>query len=97
MTQYEGGGQARSERVPDAARVVRQGFAWVGHDRRTLGEVGRWRTPGGEGPRTGKTGWDRRVVWGLLKHPADRGAAAFGKTRHGPVRPRAVPPCRGHQ
>jgi site-specific DNA recombinase len=28
------------------------------------------------------------VVWGILKNPAYTGAAAFGKTRHGPLRPR---------
>jgi len=32
--------------------------------------------------------WDRSVVWGILKHPAYQGTAAFGKTRLGPLRPR---------
>jgi site-specific DNA recombinase len=55
VTKYDGGGQARDEIVPDEARVVRQIFAWVGHDRLTIGEVCRRLTPAGEGPRTGKT------------------------------------------
>ena len=38
--------------------------------------------------RTGRTVWDRRVVWGILKHPASQGTAAFGKTRQEPLRPR---------
>src|SRR4029453_7652299 len=38
--------------------------------------------------RTGKTVWDRNAVWGMLRHPAYMGAAAFGKTRQGPLRPR---------
>jgi site-specific DNA recombinase len=38
--------------------------------------------------RTGKTVWDRTTVWGILKNPAYRGAAAFGKTRAGPLGPR---------
>ena len=38
--------------------------------------------------RTGKTVWDRSVVWGILKNPAYMGAAAFGKTRQEPLRPR---------
>jgi site-specific DNA recombinase len=37
--------------------------------------------------RTGKQVWDRSTVWGMLRNPAYRGEAAFGKTktadRHG--------------
>jgi len=88
VTKYEGGGQARYEIMPDEARVVRQVFAWVGHDRLTIGEVCRRLTQAGEMTRTGRTVWDRSVVWGILKNPAYQGAAAFGKTRQGPRRPR---------
>src|SRR2546427_4276334 len=88
VTKYEGGGQARYEIVPDEARVVRQIFAWVGCDRLTSGEVCRRLTQAGERARTGKTVWDRSVVWGILKNPAYQGAAAFGKTRLEPLRPR---------
>jgi site-specific DNA recombinase len=88
VPKYEGDGQARSDIIPDEARVVRQVFAWVGHDRLTIGEVCRRLTHAGEVTRTGKTVWDRRVVWGLLKNPASQGAAAFGKTRQEPLRPR---------
>jgi len=88
VTKYEGGGQARYELIPDEARVVRQVFAWVGGDRLTIGEVCRRLTAAGEVTRTGKTAWDRSVVWGILKNPAYTGAAAFGKTRQEPLRPR---------
>jgi site-specific DNA recombinase len=88
VTKYEGGGQARYEIVPDEVRVVRQVFDWVGRDRLTIGEVCRRLTQAGEVTRTGKTVWDRRVVWGILKHPASQGTAAFGKTRQEPLRPR---------
>src|SRR5262244_740340 len=88
VTKYEGGGQARDEISPDEARVVRQVFAWVGHDRLTIGEVCRQLTQAGEVTRTGKTVWDRSVVWGILKNPAYQGVAAFGKTRLEPLRPR---------
>src|SRR5215510_14362500 len=83
-----GGGQARYEIIPDEARVVRQVFAWVGGDRLTIGEVCRRLTQAGERTRTGKTGWDRSAVWGMLKNPAYTGTAAFGKTRQAPLRPR---------
>ena len=88
VPKYEGGGQARYELIPDEARVVRQVFAWVGRDRLTIGEVCRRLTEAGEMTRTGKTVWDRSVVWGILKNPAYTGAAAFGKTRQEPLRPR---------
>jgi site-specific DNA recombinase len=88
VTKSEGGGHARYEIIPDEARVVRQVFAWVGHDRLTIGEVCRRLTHAGEVTRTGKTVWDRSVVWGILKNPAYQGTAAFGKTRQGPLRPR---------
>jgi site-specific DNA recombinase len=88
VPKYEGGGQARYEILPDEARVVRQIFAWVGGDRLTIGEVCRRLTQAGERTRTGKTVWDRSVVWGILKNPAYQGTAAFGKTRLEPLRPR---------
>ena len=63
-------------------------FDWVGRDRLTIGEVCRRLTRAGEVTRTGKRVWDRSVVWGMLKHPAYRGTAAFGKTRQEPLHPR---------
>jgi site-specific DNA recombinase len=70
VTKYAGGGQARYDVVPDEARLVRQVLAWGGRDRLTMGEVCRRLTQAGEGTRTGKTAWDRRAVWGMLKNPA---------------------------
>jgi site-specific DNA recombinase len=66
VTKYEGGGQARYEPIPDEVRVVRQVFDWVGRARLTIGEVCRRLTQAGEVTRTGKTVWDRSVVWGIL-------------------------------
>lgn len=88
VPKYAGGGQARYEIVPDEARVVRQVFEWIGRDRLTIGEVCRRLTHSSEVTRTGKTAWDRRVVWGMFKNPASMGTAAFGKTRQAPLRPR---------
>ena len=70
VTKDAGGGQARSEIIPDEARVVRPVFAWVRQDRLTMGEVWRRLPPAGALTRTGRTVWARRVVWGLLKQPA---------------------------
>jgi len=73
---------------PDEARVVRQVFAWISGDRLTMGEVCRRLTRAGELTRTGKTGWDRSAVGGMLKNPAEMGSAACGKTQQAPLRPR---------
>ena len=70
ISKYEGGGQARYEIHPEEARVVRQGFDWVGHERLTIGEVCRRLRHAGERTRMGRTVWDRSVVWGILKNPA---------------------------
>ena len=92
IDKHMGGGQARYEIVPDEARVVRQVFDWVGRDRLSIGEVCRRLTHAGEVTRTGKTMWDRSVVWGILKNPAYKGTAAYGKTRTGPLRnPSRIP------
>jgi site-specific DNA recombinase len=47
----------------------------------SIAELTRWLTATATPTRTGKTRWDRSVVWGMLRNPAYAGAAAFGKTR----------------
>jgi len=88
VKKHEGGGQARYEVLPEEARVVRQVFAWVGRDRLSIGEVCRRLMQAGERTRTGRTVWERSVVWAMLKNSAYRGSAAFGKTRQGALRPK---------
>src|SRR5712691_8943813 len=88
VSKYAGGGQARYDIVPEEARVVRHVFDWIARDCLSIGEVCRRLTQAGEVTRTGKTAWDRSAVWGMLKNPAYRGHAAFGKTRQEPLRPR---------
>lgn len=103
IAKQEGGGQARLEILPEQARVVRQIYDWIGRERVSIGEVCRRLTSAGEQTRRGKLSWDRTAVWGMLKNPTYKGAAAFGKTRNGPVRPRlraqrgrSLQPRRGH-
>ena len=88
MSNHEGGGNARYDMLEDEARVVRQVFTWIGQERLSIGEVCRRLQRGEERTRTGRPQWDRSVVWGILKNPAYKGTAAFGKTRSGPLRPR---------
>jgi site-specific DNA recombinase len=94
---HKGGGIARYEILEGSghapnARVVRQMFGWIGHDRLSLGEVCRRLRQQGCATRSGKLAWDRTTVWGILRNPAYRGQACFGKTRVGPrsARPRPV-------
>ena len=91
----EGDGQARYEIVPEEAHVVRQIFHWIGIERASIGEICRRLQQSDVPTRTGKVSWDRSVVWGMLKNPAYKGTAAFGKTRVGPMRPR-LRAQRGH-
>jgi len=70
------------------AAVVRQLFQWIGADRQSIGQAcKRLENMGILSPR-GHRRWDRSTVWGILKNPAYKGQAAFGKTRLGPMRPR---------
>lgn len=88
INKHQSGGQARYEVIADEARVVRQVFEWIGCQRLSIGEVCRRLMQAGERTRTGRTLWDRSVVWEMLNNPAYMGRAAFGKTRQGPLRPR---------
>jgi site-specific DNA recombinase len=88
ISKYEGAGQAQYEILLDEARVVRQIFAWVGRDRESIGTVCRRLQAAGERTRSGRSTCDRTVVWAILKNPAYKGEAAFGKTRQGPPQPR---------
>jgi site-specific DNA recombinase len=79
----EGGGEARYEIVFEEARTVRQIYQWIGSERLSIGEVCRRLKAQGVPSARGKNYWDRASVWGLLKNPAYKGTAAFGKTRIG--------------
>jgi len=94
LGKHDGGGVARYEIVEEQARVVRQVFEWVGRDRASIGEVCRRLRQQGCPTRSGKTAWDRTTVWAMLRNPAYRGEAAFGKTRVGPL-PARLRPVRG--
>lgn len=87
----QGHGQARYEIHPEHAQVVRQSFEWVGRERATLGEVCRRLQQAAIPSPKGKPVWDRSTVWGVLKNPAYKGTAAFGKTSMGQKRPRLRP------
>jgi site-specific DNA recombinase len=88
ITIADGGGQARYDINDEQAAVVRQIFDWVGRERLSISEVQRRLTEAQTLTPKGKTWWDRSTIWGILKNPAYKGQAAFGKTRAGELRPR---------
>ncbi len=88
VNKHEGGGEARFEIVFDEARMVQQVYTWVGQERCTINEVCRRLHQAGIQTRTGKEYWDHKTIWDMLKNPACKGEAAFGKTRWVPNGPR---------
>src|SRR5438445_13864435 len=46
----------------------------------SIADLARWLTSQGAPTRTGKSRWDRSVVWAMLRNPAYAGRAVFGKT-----------------
>ena len=92
---HAGGGEARYQVVAEEARVVRKIFQWFGQERCSIGEVCRRLRRDGVPTRTGKSSWDRSVIWSYLKNPAYKGTAAFGKTRAGDLKPQRLRPQRG--
>lgn len=85
-------GEARYEIVAEQAQVVRQIFEWVGWERCTINSVCKRLREKEIPTSTGKLWWDRSVVWAMLKNPAYKGQAAYGKTRCGAKRPQLRPP-----
>ena len=63
------------------ALVVREIFRRYAEDGCSIGELARWPTAQGIPTRTGKRVRDRSTVWGMLRNPAYRGQAAYGKTK----------------
>ena len=88
VTKQAGGGQASYEVIPDEAKVVQQIFRWIGRERCSIREVCRRLQKEGVRTRTGKAVWDSTTVWGMLKNPAYKGTAAYGKTKTGPMKAR---------
>jgi site-specific DNA recombinase len=87
----EGGGQASYQVVLEEARVVRRVFAWVGEQRLSIREVSRRLVREGIPSPKGKAYWQPSMVSGMLRNPAYKGAAAFGKTRTGERALRPLP------
>lgn len=72
--------EARYEVVAHEAGIVAELFARYADGGVAIAELTRWLSGLGVPTRTGKTRWDRSVLWGMLRNPAYAGRACFGKT-----------------
>jgi site-specific DNA recombinase len=71
---------ARYEVVAHEAAIVAELFRRYVEDGVAIAELARWLTATEVPTRTGKSRWDRSVIWGMLRNPAYAGRACFGKT-----------------
>ncbi|HEY3033944.1 MAG TPA: recombinase family protein, partial [Streptosporangiaceae bacterium] len=71
---------ARYEVIPHEAAIVAELFRRYVEDGAAIADLARWLTATGVPTRTGKSRWDRSVIWGMLRNPAYAGHACFGKT-----------------
>jgi site-specific DNA recombinase len=94
LSRRQTGGPAEYQVVLEEAKVVRQIFEWVARDGASLREIGRRLKQEGVKTQTGKDWWDSSTVVGMLRNPAYKGSAAFGKTRVGERLP-SLKPQRG--
>jgi len=72
---------ARYEIIDGEAALVAEMFRRYADDGATIADLARWLTSQGIATRTGKSRWDRSVIWGMLRNPAYAGHAVFGKTQ----------------
>jgi site-specific DNA recombinase len=72
--------EACYEIVPHEAAIVAELFARYADGGVAIGALARWLSGLGVPNRTGKTCWDRSVIWAMLRNPAYAGRACFGKT-----------------
>ena len=66
--------------VPGEAALVAELFRRYADNGASIADLARWMGEQQVPTRTGKTRWDRSVIWGMLRNPAYAGQAVFGKT-----------------
>ena len=68
------------ELIEKEAEVVRKVYKVYTEDGLSVGAIARLLNDQGIRTRTGKSRWERSTVWGMLRNPAYKGTACFGKT-----------------
>ena len=78
------------EIVEPQASVVREVYRYYTCDHMSIGAIARKLNERAVPTSSGRSRWERSVVWAMLRNPAYKGRACFGKTRTAPrqrVRP----------
>ncbi len=92
INKYINGGEASLEVIEEEAEVVRKIFNWIGKERLTMGQVSQRLKQEQIPTKKGKAYWDRGTIYYMLKNPAYKGQAAFGRKKTGArlpcIRPR---------
>jgi site-specific DNA recombinase len=81
------------EVIESEAGVVRMVFRMYTQQGLSINAIARSLNKRGISTRTGKTRWERSVVWAMLRNPAYEGKACYGKTEQSP-RQRITRPLR---
>lgn len=81
INKHMGGGESRFEINEEEAKIVCKLFAWIGRDRVSMREAARRLSEMSIATQTGKKYWHPSTVWKILRNPAYKGQAAFGKTK----------------
>ena len=68
------------ELIEKQAEVVRSVFKLYTEDGLSINAIARWLNEHDIATRKGISRWERSTVWGMLRNPAYKGAACFGKT-----------------
>ena len=68
--------------VEEEASIVREVYHWYTEEALSIGQIYRRLNALGVETRRGKSTWDRSTVWAMLRNPAYKGTACFGKTEH---------------
>jgi len=68
------------EVVEKEAEVVREVFRLYTQEGLSIKAIARWLNDHGIPTRKGMSCWERSTVWGMLRNPAYKGTACFGKT-----------------
>jgi site-specific DNA recombinase len=73
--------QAFYQVIDAEAHVVQRVYEMYTVDNLSIGEITRRLNAQGVATRKQSSRWERSVIWAMLRNPAYRGAASFGKTR----------------
>lgn len=72
--------EAHYKVIEEQAEVVRKVFKLYTEDGLSINAIARWLNKHAIPTRKGISKWERSTVWGMLRNPAYKGTACFGKT-----------------